>query len=374
MTDVATTPEEQLVERVQEVTGRLEAMEDLQALQIADELAGALGELYGEGLTRIFGALQADGAQPGQVLADLAADGVVATLMAIHELHPVASAAHGEPEADEAQGTLVADVEACSARLNEIVDAGARALADELAASVVQLHGAGLTRIFAALAADAADIGELRSELQDDGVVASLMLMHDLYPVPMEERVLQALEEVRPYLDSHGGDMEYLGIHDGVVRLKLIGHCRTCAASASTLEVVVEDALRAAAPDLAGMEVEGVEAPTNPIPNSPAAGELDWLELEGAEAIERGMVVAASQGLLVANVAGTLLAYRDACAGCRAPMAQDGILLGGTLTCGMCGNSYDLPRAGRCRDDAELQLTPIPLLRGAQGIRVAVQR
>lgn len=372
MTDVATTPEEQLVERVQEVTGRLEAMEDLQALQIADQLAGALGELYGEGLTRFFGALAADGTDPGQVLADLAGDGVVAALMAVHDLHPAASAAHPGP--DGAQEALVGDVEACSARLEEIADAGARALADELAAAVVQLHGAGLTRMFAVLSAEGADVAGVREELQADGVVASLMLMHDLYPVPLEERVVQALEEVRPYLDSHGGDVEYLGIDDGVVRLKLIGHCRTCAASASTLEVVVEDALRAAAPDLRGMDVEGVEAPTNPIPNSPAAGEQSWLELEGADAIERGMVVSASQGLLVANVAGTLLAYRDACAGCRAPMAKDGILLGGTLTCGMCGNSYDLPRAGRCRDDAELQLTPVPLLRGAGGIKVAVDR
>lgn len=269
---------------------------------------------------------------------------------------------------------LVERVQELTARLEEIPDLEARMVADELAAAIVQLYGEGLTRIFAALAAEDTDVARVREDLAADGVVASLMLIHDLYPVALEERVVQALEEVRPYLDSHGGDVELLGIEDGVVRLKLVGHCRTCAASTSTLEMVVEDALRAAAPDLAGMEVEGVEAPANPIPHSPAANEQTWVALEGAEGIERGMVVTASQGLLVANVAGTLLAYRDECAACRAPLAATGLLLGGTLTCATCASSYDLPRAGRCRDDAELQLTPIPLLRGAGGVKVAVAR
>lgn len=269
---------------------------------------------------------------------------------------------------------LVERVQELTARLEEIPDLEARLLADELAAAIVQLYGEGLTRIFGALSEDGAEVAQVREQLTQDGVVASLMLIHDLYPVPLEERVAAALEEVRPYLDSHGGDVELLGIEDGVARLKLIGHCRTCAASTATLELVVEDALRAAAPDLAGMEVEGLAAPTNPIPSSPAAHEQTWVALEGAEAIGRGMVVTASQGLMVANVAGTLLAYRDQCAGCGAPLAATGMLLGGTLTCAGCANSYDLPRAGRCRDDVELQLTPVPLLRGAGGIRVAVAR
>lgn len=276
--------------------------------------------------------------------------------------------------ADAPEEHLVERVQELTARLEEIPDLEARMVADELAAAIVQLYGEGLTRIFGALGEDGADLASVRSRLTEDGVVASLMLIHDLYPVPLEERVIQALEEVRPYLDSHGGDVELLGFDDGVVRLKLIGHCRTCAASASTLEMVVEDALRAAAPDLAGMEVEGIEAPTNPIPHSPAALEQTWVALEGAEGIERGMVVTASQGLMVANVAGTLLAYRDQCAGCGNALAAEGMLLGGTLTCPSCANSYDLPRAGRCRDDADLQLVPVPLLRGAGGVKVAVAR
>ena len=40
-------------------------------------------------------------------------------------------------------------------------------------------------------------------------------MIHDLYPVPIEERVMQALDTVRPYMESHGGNIELLGIEDG---------------------------------------------------------------------------------------------------------------------------------------------------------------
>jgi hypothetical protein len=49
----------------------------------------------------------------------------------------------------------------------------------------------------------------------EDGVVASLLLIHDLYPVPLEERVQEALDSVRPYMESHGGDVELLGSRTG---------------------------------------------------------------------------------------------------------------------------------------------------------------
>ena len=49
-------------------------------------------------------------------------------------------------------------------------------------------------------------------ELAQDGAVASLLLIHDLYPVPLEERVLEALDTVRPYMESHGGNVELVAL------------------------------------------------------------------------------------------------------------------------------------------------------------------
>ncbi len=230
--------------------------------------------------------------------------------------------------------------------------------------ALLEMYGDALPRILALLEA------EQRAELAADPVVASVLLMHGLYPVPLEQRVTEALDDVRPYLESHDGNVELLGIEDGIARLRLIGSCNGCGASAATLEHAIEEALEAAAPDLLGLDVEGVAPPVHLTASSEGVHEMQWVALDGAGEIARGAHVALPPNLLVANVAGTLLAYRDWCAGCPAPLSS-GMLVGGTLTCTACGRSYDLPRAGRERD-GDLQLEPVPLLRGGGEVRVSV--
>ena len=72
-----------------------------------------------------------------------------------------------------------------------------------------------------------------------------------------------ALDSVRPYMDSHGGNVELLSLDDGVARIRLRGSCSDCSASSVTLELAIKQALEDAAPDLEGLEVEGV-APQMP--------------------------------------------------------------------------------------------------------------
>src|SRR5204863_3837834 len=107
-----------------------------------------------------------------------------------------------------------------------------------------------------------ADAGEpalpIRDALLDDGIVASLLLIHGLYPIPLEERVVQALDSVRPFLASHGGNVELISVDEGIVRLALQGSCNGCPSSAATLENALREAIEAAAPDVLGLEVEGV--------------------------------------------------------------------------------------------------------------------
>jgi Fe-S cluster biogenesis protein NfuA len=269
-------------------------------------------------------------------------------------------------ERDEA--ALVEHVQQLTGELERIEDAAARDCADRLASAIVQLYGEGLERIFAVLGEEGLSAAAARERLVGDGVVASLLLIHDLYPVPLQERVAAALDSVRPYLASHGGDIELLGIEERVARLRLRGSCDGCAASAATLEAAVERALREAAPDLDGIDVEGAVAPP---PARPPAGSPDWVALDGVAGLERGALTTVTSGLVVANVAGTLLAYRNRCGGCGERL-DGAALLGGTLTCAACGRAFDLPRAGRSADGAGLQLDPVPLLRSGRTVKVAL--
>ncbi len=150
-----------------------------------------------------------------------------------------------------------------AARLDAIGDPRVDALIVEL----MEMYGEGLARVFAVL--DDAQ----RAQLAADGEVASLMLLHGLYPVDLETRVREALEQVRPYMESHGGGVELVALDDDVARLRLLGGCEGCPASASTLEHAIMGALEEHAPDLAGVELDGVEA-------KPAARH-DWRTIGG---------------------------------------------------------------------------------------------
>jgi Fe-S cluster biogenesis protein NfuA/nitrite reductase/ring-hydroxylating ferredoxin subunit len=267
---------------------------------------------------------------------------------------------------------LIARVQELTGRLEDLDDPACRELAEELTAAVVQMYGAGLERIVE-LADDAT-----RDEMAKDSLVGGLLMIHDLYPVPIEERVMQALDTVRPYMESHGGNVELLGIENGIARLRLQGSCKSCRASSSTLELAVRQALEDAAPDLDGMDVEGIveaqeeaEISGVPLPIIQTNGAPSWHTL-GIDASE--LLVAtdvAGVPLVVANVEGTLLAYRNSCADCGGAL-DGGALDAGALECPGCGRSYFLPQAGRSMDDDHLQLQPVPLLREEEAIKVAL--
>ncbi|HEV3053475.1 MAG TPA: NifU family protein [Solirubrobacteraceae bacterium] len=288
---------------------------------------------------------------------------------------------------------LVERVQELQAALDSAADAGTRELADELVSAIVQMYGAGLERVVGTLLSAGTDGERLAASLTDDPLVATLLLIHDLHPVPLEDRVQAALDSVRPYMESHGGNVELLGLENGIARIHLRGSCSDCSASSVTLELAIKQALEDAAPDLAGLEVEGVAPqtvggvglpmatgsarPTGmelPVVMSGPPAAPSWFEVASVGELLDGTVVpvaVAGAPLAIANVDGTLLAYRDTCAGCGGSI-HDGELRAGALMCRHCERSFFLPRAGRSLDDSELQLEPVPLLRENGHVKVAL--
>lgn len=158
----------------------------------------------------------------------------------------------------QAPEELVERVQDLLGSLDDIADPVAQARVQELVGAVLELYGAGLERILGVLEDAGASALPIRDTLLDDGIVASLLLIHGLYPIPLEERVTQALDSVRPFLATHGGNVELVSVEDGIARLKLQGSCDGCPSSAATLENALREAIEAAAPDLLGLEVQGV--------------------------------------------------------------------------------------------------------------------
>jgi len=262
-----------------------------------------------------------------------------------------------------------------AARLESIGDAEAREVAEGMIGAMLELYGEGLERIFGALEA----APQVRDELAQDGVVASLLLIHGLYPIPLAERVEEALQRVRPYMETHGGGVELVRLEGNVAHLRLLGGCDGCAASASTMELAIREALDEDAPDLDGIEVEGLVEPRSvgkllPLLGQQAVEQTAWADLPHVSELGIGVLAQVPVGgvpLLLANVGGTLLAFRNACAACGAPLHR-AELDGGLLTCRGCSTQFELPLAGRALG-ADLQLAPVPLLEEEGRVRVAVR-
>ena len=52
----------------------------------------------------------------------------------------------------------------------------------------------------------------------------------------MKEKIQEAIDDIRPYLQSHNGDLEFVSYEDGVVNVKLQGACHGCAGATMTLK------------------------------------------------------------------------------------------------------------------------------------------
>lgn len=293
---------------------------------------------------------------------------------------------------------LVAEVERLLGESDTITDPAARELSAALVQALVDLYGAGLERIVDVLAEHDGN-GEMAATLADDELVAHLLLLHGLHPVGLEQRVSQALAEVRPYLQSHGGDVELLGVEGATVSLRLAGSCNGCPSSAMTLKLAIEDSIHKyapeiedvvaqeppAAPALLQIELGGMSPAVPTLPLAAAGGGPaqfsaepagSWTMAGGLPDLVPGRPLVKRVGeaaILFLRLGDRTLGYGDRCPACASSLAG-AALEQVALVCPGCGNRYDAIRAGRCLDSPQLSLQPVPLLVGADGlVKVAVE-
>lgn len=150
-------------------------------------------------------------------------------------------------------------VEKLAVKLESADDPEIRAAALDLVQSVIALHGAALQHMLDSFSKTREGEQALSEALNDD-LVASMLLLHGLHPDDIETRIQRGIEKVRPYLKSHGGDVELASVRDGIVRLRLHGSCGSCPSSSLTLKSAVEDALFEVAPDIVEIVAENTIA------------------------------------------------------------------------------------------------------------------
>lgn len=164
---------------------------------------------------------------------------------------------------DAAVEALLTRLDDMLGRLEQIPGATA-ALALDAVQALTELYGTALGRMVDIVAADDAAL----ERVQRDRLLSHLMALHGIHPSPVAERVEQALDTVRPYVHSHGGEVRLVGIDQGVATVEMTGSCDGCASSAATLQHAVSDAVLGLAPELESVQALPATAPTHPAPTT----------------------------------------------------------------------------------------------------------
>jgi nitrite reductase/ring-hydroxylating ferredoxin subunit/Fe-S cluster biogenesis protein NfuA len=236
------------------------------------------------------------------------------------------------------------------------------AVAKALATSIEALNKEAFRRLIRALK-DTAALPELRAAVADP-VVHGVLAFHGLLREPLQTRLERALDEVRPAMRGHGGDVELVRIDPpDAVEIRLIGACHGCPASGETLREGVERAIRTHCPEI--IHVRQVSrGPAKPAADAPqfispfATGtEAGWIDIAGLDEVPEGGILAhsiAGRSVLLSRREGRVSCFDNACAHLGMPLEM-GEVADGIITCSYHGFRY-LLETGECLTAPEVQL------------------
>jgi Fe-S cluster biogenesis protein NfuA/nitrite reductase/ring-hydroxylating ferredoxin subunit len=252
------------------------------------------------------------------------------------------------------------------------LEASSRSVAEDLRRALDDAHRAALVHLIRALRADARG-KELLFAAVDVPAVRMVLLMHGLIRPDPSTLARQALDDVRPQLQSHGGDVALDRVEDGTVYVRLSGACNGCSMSAVTMRNGVEKALHERMPGV-GVEIVPNEPgpaliPLDAIGFRSVRDDPNWCQALTLDQVPSGSlmhVVLRPEGgdevaIVVTNLEGQLAAYRDACAHLGMSLADADLdPTTGELTCPWHGHRFDA-LSGESRTLPGAQLDPLPL-------------
>ena len=243
---------------------------------------------------------------------------------------------------------------------------GQQAVLSAIKAGIEELNAAAFRRLIRALKSDEAAASALRAAVRDP-LVYQVLLFHALVKEPLEHRVARALDDVRPFLKTHGGDVELVAVKfPDTVEVRLVGSCQSCPSSGETLSEGVEKAIKALCPEITTVTRVSRGAPeasaggtqvvrfVSPFARQQDAGWVDVCALH--ELIDGAMVSRPVDGrdVLLYRRGDAVSCMDNACAHMGMPL-DGGQVEGGTLRCPYHGFVY-LLETGECLTVPEVQL------------------
>jgi len=238
----------------------------------------------------------------------------------------------------------------------------------ELAEAIEAFHRPALVTMVQALRADPRG-KELLFQLVDDPGVRAVFALHGIIKADPMTRANQALASVRPYLQSHGGDVALVRIADGAAFVRLEGSCSGCSMSAVTLREGVEEAL-VTLPEVDRIEVLDDEPtaafiPIDMVGRKPSRKDTGWVEGPPTDAVADGDMLRfdvrlgdTTESFVVTNTEQRFAVFRNACV--HQGLTLDGGLIDdGVIICPWHGFKFEAA-TGECISAPGAQLEQVP--------------
>lgn len=145
--------------------------------------------------------------------------------------------------------SLVRQLEGCA-------DPAIRAAAQTLASSLLELHARAFEKMVGQLRQSKAGC-ELLTSFAADDLLGSVLLLHDLHPWTLEQRVEQVMKKLGPAVRELGGEVALVSVSPAEVDIRVtVGSGQGCHGAGDQLRQLVENALRDRAPEVESIRVE----------------------------------------------------------------------------------------------------------------------
>lgn len=209
----------------------------------------------------------------------------------------------------------------------------------------------------------------LMMEAIEDPSVYMMLLLHGIIKQNLYTKVAAVMEEIRPYLNSHGGNIELEKIEDNVVYVRMQGACSGCSLSAVTLKSGVEEAIKTRVPEIERVEMVNELSPGfMPFHQQVDEGSLlesGWREGPNIKELQENKpyyITIDGIDVLLIIIDNKVMAYRNRCPHKGTPFTQEAVEQEGNMF--LIGHDetfrFDLTN-GECITVPYIQLEPFPV-------------
>lgn len=150
-------------------------------------------------------------------------------------------------------------------RVSALPESETRQAALELVQSIMDLHGASISRMLELLEGGGETGRNFLARLASDPMICGLLVLYGIHPVPLEQRVGQAVQKLVPQLRKFGASVQVREITDAIVRLDLEKDASGLRYSPEKIQASIEQAIREAAPEVVEIVIEGLTSSFVPI-------------------------------------------------------------------------------------------------------------